>query len=911
MWSACNLRKDMSDYIILRGVRVNNLKNINLDIPLNKLIVITGVSGSGKSSLAFDTLYAEGQRRYIESLSSYVRQFFEKIEKPDADIIEGITPAIAIQQRAITKNPRSTVATVTEIWDYMRILFARIGTLYCHKCGSEVRKDNIDSIVEELFKKWKGDKVIISFPYKGDTESLRKKGFYRFLEGTDASPVEDDYLEGDVIVDRLIIDENERERIVDSLETAMKEGMERVKVRNLNGEEDIFSGKYECKKCLIIYEEPDPNIFSFNSPQGACERCHGFGDIITIDEDKIIPNKDLSLEDGAIEPWTKPSTEPFFNELLREARKRKIPVDIPYKDLKEEHKRFIMEGDENYYGVKGFFEWLEDKKYKVEVRVFLHRYRKYVQCPICKGSRLRRETEFVKINGKSISEVAKMTVERAYNFFNSIPLTPLQQKIAETPLKNILKRLEYLLKVGLDYITLDRMTFTLSGGEAQRINLALALGSSLVGVLFALDEPSIGLHPRDNQRLIDILKSIRDNGNTVVVVEHDPQIIKQGDVIIDLGPRGGEEGGYVMFSGEVEEFLKNGKSITAEYLREEKRILRRHRKFSPSDFLRIYGARKFNLKNINVKIPLNSFTCITGVSGSGKSTLLYEIIYKGLRGEEKEHFDKIQVGEKINDVILVDQTPLTKSSRSIPISFTKAMDEIRNLFASTKEAKIRGFTPSTFSFNVPGGRCEECKGAGKIVVEMQFLSDVVLTCEECGGKRYKKETLEVSYKGKNITEVLDMSVSEAIKFFSDVSRVVEKLLPLEKAGLGYLRLGQPISELSGGENQRLKLAYYLNSVKGGRNLFLLDEPTTGLHLDDINKLMNSIEALLRQGNTIVIIEHNLDLIKLCDWIIDLGPEGGERGGKILYQGLLEGILKVEESITGKFLREIYVKDSYS
>lgn len=894
----------MSEAIILRGVRVHNLKNINLDIPLNKLIIITGVSGSGKSSLAFDTLYAEGQRRYIESLSSYVRQFFEKIEKPDADLIEGITPAIAIQQRATTKNPRSTVSTVTEIWDYMRILFARIGTLYCHKCGSEVKRDTIDSIVEDIYRRWKGERIIIFFHYKGDSESLLKKGFYRGLRGVEPFNIENkDLLEIDVIVDRLIVEENDRERLVDSLETALREGMDRVGVKDLKGNEVIYSGKYECKKCLIIYEEPDPNLFSFNSPQGACERCHGFGDIITIDEDKVIPNKNLSLEEGAIEPWTKPSTQLLMNELLREAKKRKIPTDIPFKDLKEEHKRFVMEGDGKYYGVRKFFEWLEDKKYKVEVRVFLNRYRKYERCPVCKGSRLRKEANFVKINGKTISEVAEMTVEEAFKFFNSLSLTPFQQKIAESPLKSILKRLDYLIKVGLDYITLNRMTFTLSGGEAQRINLATALGSSLVGVLFVLDEPSIGLHPRDNERLINILKTLRDNGNTVVVVEHDPQIIKSGDIIIDLGPGGGEEGGYVMFNGSVDEFLKYSNSITAQYLREERKVLISKRKFKPEKFLKIYGARKFNLKNINVEIPLNSFTCITGVSGSGKSTLLYEIIYKGLKGEGRENFDRIEGGEKIKDIILVDQTPITKSSRSIPISFTKAMDEIRNLFARTKEAKIKGFTPSTFSFNTPGGRCEECKGAGKITVEMQFLSDVVLTCEECKGKRYKKETLEVTYKGKNIAEVLEMSISEAIKFFRDRDEIVSKLLPLERAGLGYLKLGQPISELSGGENQRLKLAVYLNSIRGGGNLFLLDEPTTGLHLDDISKLVNSLEAILKEGNTIIVIEHNLELIKLADWIIDLGPEGGEKGGYIVYQGPLEGIFEAKESITGKYLKE--------
>ncbi|MEW6456360.1 MAG: excinuclease ABC subunit UvrA [Acidobacteriota bacterium] len=904
----------MNKNIILRGVRVHNLKNINLDIPMNKLIIITGISGSGKSSLAFDTLYAEGQRRYIESLSAYARQFFEKIEKPDADLIDGISPAIAIQQKTASKNPRSTVATVTELWDYLRILFSRIGTIYCYKCERPVKKDSIDSIIEDIFSLSSGERLFIYFKWDGEggLNGLRKKGFHKFLKGNEIHSVdelEELIIDAEILVDRMILNREERDRLVDSVEIALNEGKGRCGIRTLMGKELFFSDKYECKECKILYEELHPNLFSFNSPQGACPVCHGFGDIIELDEDKIIPDKSKSLEQGAIEPWTKPSSRYLYRELLSEAKKKGISIKTPFHQLSQTQKDFILNGDEDYYGVKGFFKWLEEKKYKIGVRVFLHKYRKYITCPSCDGSRLRSDALNVKISEKSIADIANYTVEEAYEFFRTLNLNEHQKKIAESPLEEIRKRLIFLLDVGLDYLTLNRMTFTLSGGEAQRISLASALSSSLVGTLFILDEPSVGLHARDNYRLINILNSLKKLGNTIVVVEHDMDIIKSGDYIIDLGPGAGENGGQVIYSGPLYEFKNIENSITLKYLNKEKRLdLIKKRKFIPKDFLEIFCARKYNLKNISIKIPLRYFTCITGVSGSGKSTLMYEVIYRGIKENKKECFDRIEGVDKIKNVVLVDQNPVGKSPRSIPLSYMKAMDYIRKIFSQTKESKINGFSPSHFSFNTPGGRCENCKGAGKIIIEMQFLSDVALICDECGGKRYKKEILEVKYKDKNIYDVLQMSVTEAMDFFSDFNDFVEKIRPLEEVGLGYIKLGQATSTFSGGESQRLKLAYYLGLAEERENIFLFDEPTTGLHLDDISKLIKCFSKLLEKENTIVVIEHNLDIIKLADWIIDLGPEGGKMGGYVIYQGQTENILNVNDSYTGQFLKRRLIPD---
>ncbi|MFQ6070795.1 MAG: excinuclease ABC subunit UvrA [Candidatus Aminicenantales bacterium] len=904
----------MEEKIILRGVRVHNLKGINLDIPLNKLIVVTGVSGSGKSSLAFDTLYAEGQRRYIESLSSYARQFLERMDKPDAELIEGITPAIAIQQRAVTKNPRSTVATVTEIYDFLRVLYARIGIIHCLKCGEPVVADTIDSIVSKLNSLPAGTKVWISFswPLEKGVASLRREGFFRILRGKEVIELGQISLPRkgsvDFFVDRLELEKEERERLVDSLETALRKGEGRVKVLTEEGKELAFSEKLECRKCGLPYEEPFPNLFSFNSPQGACPTCHGFGDLAVLDEEKIIPDSNKSLEEGAIEPWTKPASRDLMEHLLEEASRRGIPTHVPFKDLKEEWKRFIIDGGDGYYGVKGFFEWLKGKKYKVQVRVFLSRYRKFVPCPSCHQTRLNTRALSVKLSGLSIGDIVRMTVQEANNFFTSLTLSPFQHQVAEKLLREIKNRLKFLLEVGLDYITLDRMTFTLSGGEAQRINLAAALSASLVGTLFVLDEPSIGLHPRDNRRLIEILRSLKEMGNTVMVVEHDPEIITAADYIIDLGPGAGEGGGEVIFDGPKKEFMKSRESLTASYLRKEKRIKTPQQRRKAHKFIRIKDARKHNLKHLDIKIPLNAFTCITGVSGSGKSSLLYDVLYKGWVGESADGFSEIMGKENIDRIIMVDQSPLSTSPRSIPATYIKAMDSIREVFSQTREARAMGYRPGYFSFNTPGGRCEECKGAGSQVIEMQFLSDVVLTCDACHGKRFKKEILEIKYRGKNIDDVLQMSVARAYEFFSDYSRIRQKLRSLIEVGLGYLKLGQPTTTLSGGELQRIKLAYNLVHHKGEKILYLFDEPTIGLHLDDISTLLLCFEKLVDEGHTVVVIEHNLEVIKFADYIIDLGPEGGERGGKVVVEGPPEQVIKSRKSHTARYLKKFLLPD---
>lgn len=898
----------MKEFIVLRGVRVHNLKNIDLDIPLYQLIAVTGVSGSGKSSLAFDTLYAEGQRRYIESLSSYARQFLERMDKPDADLIEGITPAIAIQQKAVTKNPRSTVATVTEIHDFLRVLFARIGKIHCLTCDRPVERDTVDSVVDSLYKLPPKTKILISFswPLEKGTAILRKEGFFRVIKDgkiidlKTADPKKSGRL--DVFVDAPPLDREERERLVDSLELAFKRGDGRIKVRTGKGREFLFSDKLECKSCKTLYEEPFPNFFSFNSPQGACPKCLGFGDLAVLDEDKIIPDTTKSLEQGAVEPWTKPVSKGMMRELLREARRRGIPTWKPFKDLKPEWQRFVLEGDDGYYGVRGFFAWLQTKKYKVQVRVFLSRYRKYIPCPSCHGMRLNPRSLSVKIEGLSIGDIVRFTVREADAFFHSLELALFQRQIAEKLVAEIQGRLKFLLEVGLDYITLDRMTFTLSGGEAQRINLAAALGASLVGTLFVLDEPSIGLHARDNHRLVQILKSLKEIGNTVLVVEHDPEIIKSAEHLIDLGPRAGEAGGEVLYTGPMNEFLSRNHSLTAQYLTGEKKISVPEKRRTPKGFIEVKDAHKHNLKHIDIQIPLNTFTSITGVSGSGKSTLLYDVLFLGWSGEARGGFKDIRGMEQIDKIIMVDQSPISTSPRSIPATYTKAMDGIRDLFSQTREAKAMGYKPGFFSFNTPGGRCEECKGAGRQIVEMQFLSDVVLTCDACKGKRFKSEILEIKYKGETIDEVLEMSIVEASAFFAERPDITKRLAPLIGVGLGYLKLGQPTTTLSGGELQRLKLAYHLVHEKHKRILYLFDEPTIGLHPDDVSVLLKTFQRLVEEGHTVVVIEHNLDVVKCADYIIDLGPEGGEAGGEIVAQGPPEEVIKSGKSITARYLR---------
>jgi excinuclease ABC subunit A len=899
----------MDEHIILRSVRVHNLKNINLDIPLHRFIVVTGVSGSGKSSLAFDTLYAEGQRRYIESLSAYARQFLERMDKPDADLIEGITPAIAIQQKAVTKNPRSTVATVTETYDYLRVLFARIGTVYCPQCGKPVARDTVDSTVETLFRLPAATKILISFswPAEAGLGQLKKLGFFRAIRGGEVREFngirfkKDEMI--DVFVDRLALDPEERERLADSLESALKHGKGRIKILAEDGQEFFFSDKLECKSCNIPYEDPFPNLFSFNSPQGACPACHGFGDLAVIDEDKVVPDKSKSLEEGAVEPWTKPVSRGMMRELLREARRRGIPTNVPFKNLKREWQRFVLDGGDGWYGVRGFFEWLQSKKYKVQVRVFLSRFRKFTACPACRQMRLNSQALSVKVGGLSIGDVVRLTVKDAHGFFRNLKLPASQKHIAEKLIAEVQNRLRFLLEVGLDYISLDRMTFTLSGGEAQRINLAAALSSSLVGTLFVLDEPSIGLHPRDNGRLIEILKSLKNVGNTVLVVEHDPEIIRAAEHLIDLGPHAGENGGEVIFDGPTGEFMKSPASLTARYIRGEKEISLPKKRREATSFLLIKDAHKHNLRHLDVRLPLGVFTCITGVSGSGKSTLLHDVLYQGWAGESRDGFKDIRGIDFIDKIIMVDQSPISTSPRSIPATYTKAMDVIRVLFSQTREARAMGYRPGYFSFNTAGGRCENCQGAGHQIVEMQFLSDITLTCEACGGKRFKSEILDIHYRGKTIDNVLHMTIDDALEFFTDRPEITKKIQSLKDVGLGYLRLGQPTTTLSGGELQRIKLAYHLVHERDKHIVYLFDEPTIGLHMDDVSTLLRCFQRLVDDGHSVMVIEHNLDVIKCADYIIDLGPEGGERGGDIMAQGRPEEIIKSRTSITAKYLKK--------
>ena len=897
------------DSILLRGVRVHNLKGIDLDVPLDKLIVVTGVSGSGKSSLAFDTLYAEGQRRYIESLSSYARQFLERMDKPDADLIDGIPPAIAIQQRGAAKNPRSTVATVTEIFDFLRVLYARIGIVHCLGCGRPVARDTIDGMITELLREAAGTRAWITFarPRDAGLAPLRKDGFTRALVAGDIVDIEavpKAVRALDVLVDRIALGVDDRERLADSLELGLKKGEGRVVVRTEDGREYRFSEKLECRSCRLPAEDPYPNLFSFNTPHGACPECHGFGDLAVIDEDKVVPDRSKTLDQGAVEPWTKPLSRGMQKELLTEARRRRIPTNVPFRDLRPEHQRFVFDGGDGYYGVKGFFDWLQSKKYKVQVRVLLSRYRTYVACPACAKTRLNPRALSVRVKGLNIGEVVRMTVAEASAFFEGLELEPFQRQVAEKLVQEIRGRLRFLMEVGLDYIALDRMTFTLSGGEAQRISLAAALSASLVGTLFVLDEPSIGLHPRDNHRLVRILRSLKDIGNTVLVVEHDPDIVRAAEHVIDMGPRAGEAGGEVVFAGSWSAFLRSRKSLTSQYIRGEKTIAVPAVRRQPKAFIEIRDAHKHNLKHIDIRLPLGVFTCVTGVSGSGKSTLVQDVLFQGLEGASADGFGAIKGGDRIAKVLMVDQSPLSASPRSIPATYTKAMDGIRGLFSATREAKLMGFPPGYFSFNTAGGRCEECKGAGVQVVEMQFLSDVSLVCDACKGKRFKKEILDVRWNGKSIDEVLELSVTEACLFFAGRPEITKKLYPLVEVGLRYVKLGQPPTTLSGGELQRIKLAYHLVHEKGRKILYLFDEPTIGLHPNDVSVLLRSFQKLVAEGHTVVVIEHNLDVIKSADHIIDLGPEGGEEGGRIVAQGTPEKVSQTTGSITAIYLKEV-------
>ncbi len=953
---------DTRGQIAVRGARTHNLKNVDVTLPPRALIVMTGVSGSGKSSLAFDTIYAEGQRRYVESLSAYARQFLERMEKPDVDSIEGICPAIAIRQKNSIRNPRSTVGTTTEIHDYLRLLYARVGRTFCRGCGKEVIRETAEVVTTRLSALPEGTRLLIGFdmpvvatatmsaaaeqepdeedvleaaepdapppqpvlpdlvdPVAETVATLRRKGFGRLyvegrtvnLEEVDTAALRD-RATLQVIVDRVKVDADVQARLTDSIETAYQEGGGAAfAIEADSGTVHKFSERFDCRECNIQYQVPQPRLFSFNNPFGACPVCHGFGNIIELDMDLVVPDRSKSIQQNAVEPWSKPHYRTQLAELKRVARKR-VRLDVPWSELTDDEKHFVIEGDgASWEGVKGFFRWLERKKYKVHVRVFLSRYRGYLTCPECGGARLRREARDVRVGDRTIDAVCGLTVREAAGFFDQLELSEKDAAVADKVLREILRRLGFLRDVGLDYLTLDRLSSTLSGGESQRINLATSLGSALVDTLYVLDEPSIGLHSRDNARLIAILRQLRDQGNTVLVVEHDADMIRVADIVVDMGLGAGEQGGRVIFSGPLDKLLQEPRSLTAKYLRDELAIPVPATRRRPSNQrLKVLGASEHNLKNIDVEIPLGMLTCVTGVSGSGKSTFVHDVLFAALK-RAKGDWDrrvgthrKLEGAEFVTDVILVDQAPIGRTPRSNPVTYLKAFDPIRELFATTKDARTRGLTASHFSFNVPGGRCEACEGEGEVKVEMQFLADVFVPCEVCEGKRFKPQVLEVKYRGRGVDQVLDMTVREALTFFSTSPKVLRRLQVLDEIGLGYLRLGQPATTLSGGEAQRIKIAAHLSTQTGDRVLYILDEPTTGLHFDDIAKLLAAFKKLLQAGHSLLVIEHNLDVIKTADWIVDLGPEGGEEGGHIVATGTPEQVAQNPASHTGRYLRDV-------
>jgi excinuclease ABC subunit A len=920
------MKKNNSDRrIIIKGARQHNLKNLDLEIPRNKLVVFTGVSGSGKSSLVFDTIYAEGQRRYVESLSAYARQFLERMNKPDVDYIQGISPAVAIEQKTGSRNTRSTVGTTTEIYDYLRLLFARIGRTICFTCGKEVKKATTATVTDWLDEQPEETKFYLTFPLhnhpgknvKEEIELLKKRGFFRiyfnnrFVDLNEESIVPKKKENVRVVVERIKVQKGSmREKLSDSIEVTFKEGENRLVLINAEtSEEHEFNKFYEC--CGIRYEEPEPRFFSFNNPFGACPVCQGFSKTIGVDMNLVIPNPNLTIADGAIAPFRSPKYSLHLRDLIHEARKFNMPLNVPFRDLTEPQVELIKKGFGEYEGIDHFFEKLEGKTYKLHIRVLLSRYRGYTTCSACKGTRLRREALQVKINGNSIYDVVKLPISHSLPFFLNLELTEYETLVGDRILKEIIKRLTFLNNVGIGYLTLDRLSSSLSGGETQRINLATSLGSSLVGTLYVLDEPSIGLHPRDNSKLINLLKNLRDIGNTVLVVEHDPEMMKHADILIDMGPKAGKQGGEIMAMGTYDEVKNNPKSLTGKYLSGSLFIrVPEIRNLKKTRAIKIIGASENNLKDVSVNIPLNKFVCITGVSGSGKSTLIHDILYggiakyKGMSPSKIGSFKDIKGVEYIDEIEIVDQTPIGKSPRSNPISYIKAFELIRELFASTHQAKARGYKPGYFSFNVPGGRCETCQGDGFIKVEMQFLADLFLECEDCEGTRFKKEIREITYRGKNLVDVLDMTVDDAIEYFAGNDKIVKFLQVLAEVGLGYIKLGQPSNTLSGGEAQRIKLASHLTSQRERKHtLFIFDEPTTGLHFDDISKLLNCFNLLIEKNNSVVIIEHNLDVIKCADHIIDMGPEAGEDGGYVVAEGTPEEIADTEGSWTGKYLKE--------
>jgi excinuclease ABC subunit A len=928
---------DPKDFIIIKGARVNNLKNIDLALPRNKFIVITGLSGSGKSSLAFDTLYADGQRRYVESLSAYARQFLGRMSKPEVDYIKGISPAIAIEQKVNTLNPRSTVGTSTEIYEYLKLLFARIGKTYSPVSGNLVKRDSITDVVDYILSLGDGSKVNIfaPIPFEACVGGLKQKctvlmqqGFTRIMINNeicrlDEVPDKIKCKEHDLflLVDRCAVDLSDNDlpgRLADSVQTAFYESHGDCMV-DLLGEKGVrrnFSNRFE--EDGIIFEEPSVNLFTFNNPFGACKTCEGFGTIIGIDEDLVIPNKNLSIFEEAVACWRGEKMSEWKDQLVMNAYKFEFPIHKPYYELTHEQKELLWTGNKHFQGINAFFEFVESQNYKVQYRVMMSRYRGKTGCPDCKGTRLRKDAGYVKITEKSISDLVLMPIAELTAFFTTIQLPDYEQQVARRLIKEINNRLEVLNDVGLGYLTLNRLSSTLSGGESQRINLATSLGSNLVGSMYILDEPSIGLHSRDTQRLIKVLVRLRNLGNTVIVVEHDEDIINAADEIIDIGPLAGHHGGEVVFQGNKEEILSDNQSITGKYMSHKLRIEIPARRRKWKEFIEIKGARENNLKNIDVKIPLNIFTAISGVSGSGKTSLVKRILFPALKkmfdgySERTGKFDRL-LGDynRIGSIEMVDQNPIGRSSRSNPATYIKAFDEIRNLYAEQQLARVRGYKPGYFSFNVPGGRCEECEGEGVVKIEMQFMADIFLTCESCKGHRFKEEVLDIKYREKTIVDILEMTIDEALEFFMGETkahalekRIIARLKPLQDVGLGYLRMGQSSSTLSGGEAQRIKLAFFLSKGTNEKaTLFIFDEPTTGLHFHDIHKLLVAFESLIENGHSILVIEHNLEVIKSADWVIDLGKEGGDEGGRIVFEGTPEELAGCGDSYTGAFLKE--------
>jgi excinuclease ABC subunit A len=922
---------DPKDFIIIKGARVNNLKNLSVAIPRNKLVVVTGLSGSGKSSLAFDTLFAEGQRMYVESLSSYARQFLGRMEKPEVDYIKGVSPAIAIEQKVSTKNPRSTVGTTTEIYDYLKLLFARIGKTYSPISGKEVQRDSVTSIVEFILSKEEGAKLMILCPLiakedrslEDELNVLLQKGYTRviyagqphFIEELLEKPNKLKEEDIEILIDRGVVqhDEDTQFRFSDSVQTALFEGQGDC-IIDIPGEgRTNFSDRFEADG--MLFEEPSVNLFTFNNPYGACKRCEGFGKILGIDPDLVIPDKSLSVYDGAIAPWRSETMRKWLAPLLKHGIEFDFPIHRAYAELTPEEQEVLWTGNKYFKGLNKFFEYLESKTHKIQYRVMLSRYRGRTDCPECKGTRLRKDASYVKIEKKSITDLVLMPIGRLTDFFAQLELTTHEEKVAGRLLKEIKNRIDYLQRVGLSYLTLNRLTNTLSGGEYQRIKLATSLGSALVGSMYILDEPSIGLHPRDTDRLISVLKSLRDLGNTVVVVEHEEKVMQAADEIIDIGPDAGSNGGELVFQGTLPDLIVQGNTHTARFLNGTDRmeVPKQRRKWN--DKLIIKGARENNLRNVDAEIPLGVLSVVTGVSGSGKSTLIKRILYPALGkmlGTVGEQTGKMEALEgslkKVSQIEFVDQNPIGKSSRSNPVTYVKAYDAIRALFTDQPLAKQRNYKPAFFSFNVDGGRCETCQGEGVVKIEMQFMADIHLTCESCKGQRFKQEILEVKYNDKNIADVLDMTIDDAMEFFEGEKSIINKLAPLQEVGLGYIRLGQSSNSLSGGEAQRVKLAYFLGKGKSSNKdhiLFIFDEPTTGLHFHDISKLMYSINALIEQGNSVLIIEHNTEVIKCADWIIDLGPEGGDAGGKVCFAGTPEEMVELkDENHTAKYLAEV-------